>query len=437
MAYVLGIRFSDQNLHCQWHFLPKDLLQHDLLRSLWVLHSQPPLFNFFLGVGLKTFSNPHLFFHLSFLFISFSLLCVLFRSLLEIGVPRRESHLLICLFGLNPSLFLYENYLFYPLWEAFFLAGALLGFLLYTKTRNQGPLFAACAFVTALLFTRASFHPIWFFTLSLGFIFLFRISKRDWLLLGFPSIASVFWMLKNWLLVGSFGMSSALGMGALKMSLTNLPAADLRILVRDGKVSPIVYAPSFAPVIRYKPWLIETISTGIPALDSEGNASCPNPNNRAYVAVSKQMQRAARTLILEKPAAYFATLGDAAQIFLSSAASYEIPNIHLESLEKMEKLYTDILYPGGKRWPVVFLFLAVVVVGFVLSWGKPERIPLFFTSATIFYLTLVTLCLEIGENQRVRFGISPLLFWAFFAVGKGIWEEWKIRKNTLGHPHNF
>ncbi len=34
-------------------FLDPALLQHDLLSSLWYLHSQPPLFNLFLGLVLK------------------------------------------------------------------------------------------------------------------------------------------------------------------------------------------------------------------------------------------------------------------------------------------------------------------------------------------------------------------------------------------------
>lgn len=47
-------------------FLDPTLLQHDLLSSLWYLHSQPPLFNLFLGLVLKAASDPAVFYELCF-----------------------------------------------------------------------------------------------------------------------------------------------------------------------------------------------------------------------------------------------------------------------------------------------------------------------------------------------------------------------------------
>src|SRR5262245_34524103 len=50
-AYVLlGVRFDLAPLGGSWQFLDVELLRHDLLRSLFCLHSQPPGFNFFLGI---------------------------------------------------------------------------------------------------------------------------------------------------------------------------------------------------------------------------------------------------------------------------------------------------------------------------------------------------------------------------------------------------
>ncbi|HET7523739.1 MAG TPA: hypothetical protein VFJ79_06310, partial [Acidimicrobiales bacterium] len=56
VAYMAaGVRFDASALHpatatqVQWQLLPLGLLRHDLGRSLWNLHSQPPLYNLFCG----------------------------------------------------------------------------------------------------------------------------------------------------------------------------------------------------------------------------------------------------------------------------------------------------------------------------------------------------------------------------------------------------
>ena len=52
-AWAAGVRFDASILTWYWQFLDVELLRHDLARSLWYLHAQPPLFNLFLGSVLK------------------------------------------------------------------------------------------------------------------------------------------------------------------------------------------------------------------------------------------------------------------------------------------------------------------------------------------------------------------------------------------------
>ena len=51
-----GVRFDSWALTNSWQLLPQDLLRNDLVRASGDLHSQPPLWNAFIGVTLQL---PH------------------------------------------------------------------------------------------------------------------------------------------------------------------------------------------------------------------------------------------------------------------------------------------------------------------------------------------------------------------------------------------
>jgi len=415
-GYWLGLRFSAANLGCQWHFLPNDLLKEDLTRSVLALHSQPPLFNLFLGVGMKLFSDPLPFFQLCFLAMSWGLLYFLFRCFTEAKFPNWLAYGATFLFGLNPSLFLFENFLFYTLWEAFFLTAALF-FLLQKRMRW----FAAS--VTCLMFTRASFHPTWYLVL----VALHPGFRKHWRTLSVPLLACGLWMFKNWLVVGSFAMSTALGMGVLKNALLHVKASELRHWIENGEVSALAMVPPFAPVERYQPWIGNLPSRGVRALDDPGTHACPNSNHTAYVQVAKQMQAIFTTAIVKRPEAYLATVGDAAALFLTSSASYEVRGVKIESIAWLEKIYAGVLSPSI----LAIVFLIVGILG--IAWTR-DNPALFFSVGTILYLSVITLLLEIGENQRVRFGVSPLLLWSALYLGR-VWYETYFSGITLNRHH--
>ena len=51
--YALGVRFDNTSLAWYWQYLDPELLKSRLLESVFYMHSQPPLFNLFLGAVLK------------------------------------------------------------------------------------------------------------------------------------------------------------------------------------------------------------------------------------------------------------------------------------------------------------------------------------------------------------------------------------------------
>lgn len=56
-SYLAGVRFDMTPLEEFWQYLDVNLLRSRLLESLWYLHSQPPLYNLYLGLVLKLTPN--------------------------------------------------------------------------------------------------------------------------------------------------------------------------------------------------------------------------------------------------------------------------------------------------------------------------------------------------------------------------------------------
>jgi len=54
---LVGVRFSTDQLHIAIQYLDPELLRHHLAQSVWYLHTQPPLYNLYLGTVLKLFSG--------------------------------------------------------------------------------------------------------------------------------------------------------------------------------------------------------------------------------------------------------------------------------------------------------------------------------------------------------------------------------------------
>ncbi len=59
LGRALGIRFAAETLGTLYQYLDPSILQDDLLRGIYYLHAQPPLFNVFLGIVVKAFPQSY------------------------------------------------------------------------------------------------------------------------------------------------------------------------------------------------------------------------------------------------------------------------------------------------------------------------------------------------------------------------------------------
>ena len=120
-----GGEFIASPLDSAKQFLDTNLLQHDLLSSLWYLHSQPPLFNLFLGLVLKAASDPAVLYELCFRVSGLLIPLCMYATLALLGANRIAAFLVTLFFMLNPSLILYESLLYYTHVEGVLIIGAV------------------------------------------------------------------------------------------------------------------------------------------------------------------------------------------------------------------------------------------------------------------------------------------------------------------------
>ena len=156
-----GLRF-DSTILGYWQVLDLPLLRGDLLRSLFYLHSQPPLPNLALGIVLKWAPEalaPAVF-EAAFLVLGYLGIVGMYALVVELGAPRGAALAAALVQTLSTTWLVYESWLFYTLptavlitWAAVWLARAARG--------HAGAAAAFAAAVAALSWIRATYQPAW------------------------------------------------------------------------------------------------------------------------------------------------------------------------------------------------------------------------------------------------------------------------------------
>src|SRR4030042_2108514 len=118
-------------------YLDPLLLKNDLLKSLFYLHAQPPLFNCFLGLILKISPLPALSFELLFKTMGILMPLLLYGILTSLAIRPAVAFIATAIYMFNPTLILYENLLYYTHMEAFFILLALFGLLRWGIERRK------------------------------------------------------------------------------------------------------------------------------------------------------------------------------------------------------------------------------------------------------------------------------------------------------------
>jgi hypothetical protein len=420
-------------------------LQHHLLRSVWYLQSQPPLFNLFTGLLLKLPAasiRPTLIVVSVALEIGMATSC--YYLCLELHVPRALSWLLTMLVVLDPATVLYGNWYFYSFPTAFFMTFGALSIARYVRTRSL--MWGTCFFgsLTTIVLLNSTFQWFWVVAVAAPVAVVLRHQWRRVLSVAMvPLLLLSIWYVKNEVLFHTDTTSSWLGMNLARITTEQAPPSQLKALIATKKVSPLAATYPFLPLSSYGHKLTSHGSTGVAVLDQRlKRDGVPNFNNINYIAISNQFLHNDIRYIEAEPGSYARNVAKAADLFFAPPEQYTFlePDAnhmswYLRTFDRFVKwepqptnVKTITFSAYGGRVPRLgqlsfAAILAFTVVAFVapfVAWrrrsDKPFGLAMGFIWFSTAYVFALTTFVELGENERFRFDLGPLPLVAATAV---------------------
>ncbi len=426
--YRAGVHFDVSPLDGYLQYVDPDLLRHSLLKSLFYLHGQPPLFNLFLGVVLKLFPTGYpAAFAAIYLGLGLTLLLTTHLLLVRTGVPVWLSAFIALLFSTSPVTVLYENWLFYP-YPVTVLVSLLVLFLQRYAERERRPdLTVFFVVVTVLALTWAAFHLVWVAATVILMLFAVRNRAREIAVLGGVSllvVASVY--AKNYALFGTFGCGSIYPKINLAM-MTTMRLPKLRRLVREGHISRTSLVPVFLGTpADYRVPLEEP--TGIDVLDQVlKTTGRSNWHHIAYLEIADQYFQDALWVLKEHPKIYLESVRQNIRRYFKPASDTHPLNIERgnavvlkRSIVAFNLVLTGQMRVRGVGWNLVVAFPLTILCGTVLltrrgrDWlnvradtPSPRRLTIAFCLTTVAYLFLATVLIMPVDQNRYRYMVTP------------------------------
>lgn len=463
------IEFDGSSIASFWQYLDMDLLKNNLMESLFYLHSQPPLFNLYLGVGLKLFPDSYLsFFHVTYMAMSWMIYVLMFKILKTYGFKPYMAFILATIFIISPEAILYENWLFYTWPVAFLLVSATYCLQQYQNTLNFKYALIFLILITIIALTRSSFHLVYIF-IPITILFLISKGKRKKIIVYslIPIILIMGLYTKNLILFDSFGSSSWLGMNIWRVathpSTVNISARDRikdpkdkrKVLIQrnidelqmHNKISQASVIGAFESIDKYplQYHLLPNQYANIKVLsDKYKTTGAQNFNYYGYINIAKDMKMDAIYLVTNN-------FPNSIRAVVVSLGLYSRPSWHYSFVaenHKKIKGYSDFFVIVNPR-----VFLEEHILGIKSDWGFPYSsfmlIPFsmiliviyilihmvdinrdkkidfvsIFMLYTILYMAIVGNIFEIGENNRMRVMTDPLLYMLVIISIKSIYKR--------------
>lgn len=467
--YWMGVRFDATSLPYFYQYLDVEWLKNDLLRSLWNLHSQPPLFNLYLGIGLKLLpTSAESFWWVASLLMGIATPLMMYRTMVFLGASGRIATGLAILFLVSPHTVLFENWLFYSYPTAFLLVAATYGLTRFLKDFRWTPGFVFFLTCAALVMTRSVFHLVWLLAVSLALLKSFEWERRRILVtLSIPLLVAIGWYGKNALLFGKFSGSTWIGMSLAKTTVFRLPDRDRERLIAEGTLSEISRIRPFGPVGQFAGVIPDHVPRGVPALDRVWKADRKaNYNHFSYIEISERFLAESFKTIWHDPIRYCETIVRSFFLYFRPPTETSFLDVNLEKIAGWNAFFTRWMtlqiLPFEKAtkldreggFPISFLvccyswmilFPLTVVFGMrrsvALGKGSPaekkKRAVLLFLLFNILFLSLILNMLEYGENNRFCFVVQPLVLILFglFLTDWTASHKFGHRKGDMSAPH--
>jgi hypothetical protein len=402
--WLAGLRLDVSDLPTHYQFLSLPLLQHDLLRSLYYLHSQPPLYNLFLGIVLKAAPEHYVaVFYAMHMVLGAVFELSVFWLLYRLGVGTVTAALTAGLFAASPTFALWQSVLFYTFMLATLVTFS--GVCLVEFLRSRRAWAAAAFFITIFLICgiRALFHLGFFLLLAGALMIACRSEWRKILLCAaIPGLLLVAIYAKNYFVFGQFGVSSWFGFNTWAMTTRNIPMEERKALVRQGILSPISLVDREAKLKEFPPEYLDVSKfPNVPALvDPMKSTGAPNMNYAAFIAISKAYGKDTIAGFKQRPTSVLIGLARAYFCYLKSS----VDHMNLgRNRRYTEPLLSALDYGVFGKIPFDF---TSVKSSFVITHQEPQYVYvtlLLGLPGLVFY----GLALLVRERSALRGSCSP------------------------------
>jgi hypothetical protein len=441
LLYLCGVQLDFLALFRNWQYLEIETLRNNLLRGVWYDHTQPPVFNLFLGIVVKLSGS-----YSETVFIILFKLMTLINTFLLYAILKRTIHhpripiVLSLIYLLSPGTMLFENELFYTSFISMLLLTAA-----YFLCRLQDSITVknvAGFFIPVVLacLTRSMYHIVWIILLS-SVLLWFYWKQNGWrILVAFSFLSVLFvggWYVKNYVLFHSFSTSSWMGMNVARNVFHDFEAKDSSRIESIEPFSNISAYKRFLPEGYERPYLGMNDRDLLPEFK---NDSFSNQKNIGFLEISKQYMQASKAEVKAHPFAYIKNVVQSAIIFFAPATRYPLNEYQAAKIKYYDVVYSFNLshFAEGKQQrriallasaiPKMIIYIVVFFALFRQLFRRKTIAPLYlFITITIGYIFLISSFFEHYENMRFRYEAEPL----FLILAGYILNNYLIKRKSL------
>ena len=442
LVLAMGQRFDADNLTSWMQIADVALLRDDLWRTLWYLHSQPPLFNLMVGLSLR--AGPEAFpWLIAGIYAAMTLGGILaVHALLRDLTGRPHLALIVGMWlCVSPAVLLFSQKLYYDGLVPWLLCMALWGLHAGLSRRSAGWLVFGFTMLATTTLLRSMIHPILFVAI-LAIVLVAASGMRGRVIAAalFPGAAIVAVMVKNLLLFGSATLCSWAPLNLDHTTVDRLPLAIREAMIREGKLSRFAVVDGFSPPTVYLKMLPPIPPTGEPSLDAlRKSTGEDNWNHILYTRIGRERAGDALAGLMANPVGFLRVLGTSLYHFNRPPSEFKGLERNRAVIAAWERFgnavvglqpaawfggtadpnrpQAPLLQVSGTEVVVLLLFMAfgaeacVRLFSRLRAGASPD--PFLATEAMILLLggwvIAVSSSFDVWENNRARFDIGPVL----------------------------
>lgn len=448
--FAIRVRFNAEPLKYFWQYIDPQLLKNNLWESLFFLHTQPPLFNLYLGIVQNLFGqSAPLIFHISYFLCGLIITVSLFLIMSKFNIPKWLGLSLITIFIFSPSSILYENFLFYPYPVTMMLCASALALYKFLKTKKL--IFGTAFFLllAIICLTRSLFHILWFASIA-GVLIFYR--RKHWKKIiissAFPFLLILSLYVKDYFLFGQFTTSSWLGMNLSRISTFRWTGEERMQWAKKGKLSLFATIEPYNGLDIYRDIINQYFLhndlgprySHVSVLNQEFKSTGDvNFNHILYIDISRKYLDDALHVICSRPDVYLSSIYESFKLFLYPSHDSHFLESNRRKITLIEKAYSQFFYGQFIHQIKQGIFIILVTISvFIFSLvtflkSLNSKIPkthsavvLTFLCINIIYITLFSNLLEFGENNRFRMLINPFILIIFVYMLKQIFKKKKL-----------